>query len=208
MGSTVESPLGRMFQCCRYKSGTKTALISPQDPSGSQLYFADGSTVSADVVIGADGIHVSLYTSDASPGSNHPQSVVSQSVVGEAVPAHETGQSAFRFLIPTVRLLEDPETRWLVEDKPATMNIFKNDDRRLVAYPCKRFGEIAPGNLKANDEKRRARQLCSDPPRHASRGKHRRSAIPKIASIAYTDFVSRVEQDRPTERALGGILNL
>ena len=109
-----------------------------QDSSGSKLHFADGSTVSADVVIGADGIHVRPYIPNESPNADAPQSIVSQYVVGEAVPAHETGQSAFRFLVPTARLLEDPETRWLVEDKPATMNIFKSDDRRLVAYPCKR----------------------------------------------------------------------
>ena len=36
-------------------------LILSQDPSGSKLHFADGNTIAADVVIGADGIHVSLY---------------------------------------------------------------------------------------------------------------------------------------------------
>lgn len=113
-------------------------LILSQDPSGSKLHFVDGSTIAADVVIGADGIHVSLYIPSGYSWANDIQSVVSQYVVGEPVPAHETGQSAFRFLVPIARLMEDPETQWLVEDKPATMNIFKNDDRRLVAYPCKK----------------------------------------------------------------------
>jgi len=100
--------------------------------------------VAADVVIGADGIHVSPRLSGGCFGTDIQQSIVSQYVVGEPAPAHETGQSAFRFLVPTARLLEDPETRWLVEDKPATMNIFKNDDRRLVAYPCKKYVEHIP----------------------------------------------------------------
>jgi len=99
-------------------------------------------------------------------GAKFAQSVVSQYVVGEPVPAHETGQSAFRFLVPTARLKEDPETRWLVEDKPATMNIFKSDDRRLVAYPCKRWVQLAfllPPNFLISNRGELYNMVCIHP---------------------------------------------
>ncbi|KEF59116.1 uncharacterized protein A1O9_03960 [Exophiala aquamarina CBS 119918] len=104
------------------KLQSRLASVNATDTS---LNFEDGSVVSADLIIGADGVHSTLV----------------KWVVQDEVSAYDTGHSAFRFLVPVQSLLEDPETRWLVVDKPSTMNIFKIDDRRLVAYPC-RNGEL------------------------------------------------------------------
>ncbi|KAH8689105.1 hypothetical protein BGW36DRAFT_352497 [Talaromyces proteolyticus] len=89
------------------------------------LKFEDGTTVSHDVVIGADGVH----------------SVVAQCVLGGTIPAIEVKKCAFRFLIPTQKLLDNHITKPLFEDGRIRMQIATAPDRRLVFYPC-RNGEI------------------------------------------------------------------
>ncbi|KAH8803320.1 putative salicylate hydroxylase [Xylogone sp. PMI_703] len=86
--------------------------------------LANGSTFQKDLIIVADGVH-SRFTSK---------------ITGYDVPAHATGHSAFRFLVPTEKLLADEETRQLFEGPPG-LSIATIGDRRLIWYPC-RAGEL------------------------------------------------------------------
>ncbi|KAI9661304.1 MAG: hypothetical protein M1821_009631 [Bathelium mastoideum] len=90
-----------------------------------ELTLKDGSKHKKDVVVAADGIH----------------SFLTAKVIGSDNSAHPTGQSAFRFLIPTEKLLKDPETRDLIEGRPDGIYVGSGPDRRLVWYPC-RAGEV------------------------------------------------------------------
>jgi hypothetical protein len=53
----------------------------------------------------------------------------------DAVP-YPSGTSAFRFLIPTAKIREDPKTAHFVE-KPGEMLMLNGDERRVVMYPCR-----------------------------------------------------------------------
>lgn len=81
--------------------------------------LADGTTVKADVIIGADGVH----------------SLTRKVVFGESYQEQPSALSCFRFLIPTKSLEEDSETRVFVE-KPGTMMDLVGPDRRIILYPC------------------------------------------------------------------------
>jgi len=95
-----------------------------QNPDTGTITLADSSTYTADLVIAADGVHSAAVTL----------------VTGRENPAESTGQSAFRFLIPTEAILEDPETRSFIEGKEGRFKIFVGDaGRRLVWYPCREW---------------------------------------------------------------------
>lgn len=65
------------------------------------VILADGSELSADLVIGADGIH----------------SRMREVLVGRKQPPKRTGDLAYRLLLDTKKLLKDPELAPLVEAK-------------------------------------------------------------------------------------------
>ena len=71
-----------------------------------------------------------------------PQSRIARAVTGTDSEAQPTGQAAYRFMIPVSELLDDPETAWLVKDKPVTMTIFPVEDRRIALYPCRKWAMI------------------------------------------------------------------
>jgi 2-polyprenyl-6-methoxyphenol hydroxylase-like FAD-dependent oxidoreductase len=88
------------------------------DPHTSTVTLEDGSSHSGDVVIGADGVH-------------------SKSRAGIVMPPPETFKthaSAFRFIIERKVVLEDPETRKMVQE-PGSMDIWYHTDRKIVLYP-------------------------------------------------------------------------
>ena len=108
--------------------------VSNQDPDAPSITLADGSVITADLVVGADGIH----------------SLACEAVLGHKVepasPAHYN--CCYRFLIPAATLEADPETRfWNYpnanhEDgsgKPGLRIITHNGtNRRMVSYPCRK----------------------------------------------------------------------
>jgi hypothetical protein len=60
-----------------------------------------------------------------------------QKVTGKPTPATETGSSAFRFLVPTEKLLASPKTNSIFENIPVTINLATKPHSRLVWYPCR-----------------------------------------------------------------------
>ncbi|EEY16502.1 FAD binding domain-containing protein [Verticillium alfalfae VaMs.102] len=92
--------------------------VADVDPTAGTVTLEDGSVVSGDLLIGADGV----------------SSVTRSIVAGPSLKPFGSGKSAFRFMIPRSTLQENPETRDLVaEDGYLTMWV--GDDRRLVMYP-------------------------------------------------------------------------
>lgn len=63
------------------------------------------------------------------------KSVTRKAVVGAEMKPFGSGKSAFRFLIPRQRVLDNPDTARLVK-RDGYMTLWIGDDRRLVMYPC------------------------------------------------------------------------
>ncbi|KAI3580990.1 hypothetical protein IWW34DRAFT_906976 [Fusarium oxysporum f. sp. albedinis] len=89
------------------------------DPSTATVKFEDGTTVSGDLVLGADGV----------------SSITRSIVTGSDIKPYGSGKSAFRFMIPHSDILKNEKTRPFAE-RTGTMTMWMGDDRRLVMYPC------------------------------------------------------------------------
>ncbi|WQF77696.1 Putative FAD-binding domain, acetoacetate decarboxylase, FAD/NAD(P)-binding domain superfamily [Colletotrichum destructivum] len=89
------------------------------NPEKGELHLEDGTTVQADVILGADGIY----------------SKVRRLITGNDQKLLRSGKAAFRFLIPRAAALKDPVTAPLV-DKENSLGIWFDTDRRIVVYPC------------------------------------------------------------------------
>ncbi|KAI0131931.1 putative salicylate hydroxylase [Xylariales sp. AK1849] len=86
------------------------------------LTFVDGTIVTPDIVIGADGVHTVLL----------------QSVAGSESVAKPTGFAAYRWLVRMETLQNDADCKWLVDDPRTLMVTFTSDDKkRLAVYPCR-----------------------------------------------------------------------
>ncbi|PVI04317.1 FAD binding domain-containing protein [Periconia macrospinosa] len=85
------------------------------------VILASGEEIKADVVVGADGVH--SKTRYALSGS-------------EAIKPFGSGKSAFRFIMPRSRALEDPVTKPLVGGE-GQMTLWVGFDRRVVIYPTR-----------------------------------------------------------------------
>ncbi|KZT03048.1 FAD/NAD(P)-binding domain-containing protein [Laetiporus sulphureus 93-53] len=86
------------------------------DPVAPSLTLASGETVYGDLVIGADGV----------------KSFIQQVVLGRVNPAQATGDAAYRALIPTSLMMEDPDLRPFV-DVPE-MTGWMGLGRHVMAY--------------------------------------------------------------------------
>jgi len=86
------------------------------DPERPSLTLASGETVKGDLILGADGV----------------KSYIQQVVLGRANPARATGDAAYRALIPTSLMMEDPDLRPFVE-KPE-MTGWMGPGRHIMAY--------------------------------------------------------------------------
>ncbi|KAF4183783.1 hypothetical protein CNMCM7927_008827 [Aspergillus lentulus] len=133
--ATIEGAPGSPVDIC-----LRSEVVAYDAERGS-VALADGSIHHADLIVAADGVHTSAI----------------HEIIGHATPAVPTGSAAFRFLIPTGLLSEDPQTAPLLED--GLMRIFVADDhRRLVWYPCanntvQNFVGIHPDHPKDGSEK-------------------------------------------------------
>ncbi|CAI4214082.1 unnamed protein product [Parascedosporium putredinis] len=110
------------------------------DVETATITLADGTKVTGDVVLGADGV----------------SSATRKAIVGESHKPFGSGKSAFRFLIPHETLLSNPNTKKFTETQ-GYMSMWYGDDRRLVMYPCNdntimNFVAIHPTDLSASKE--------------------------------------------------------
>ena len=88
------------------------------DAQSATITLIDGSTISGDAVIGADGVH----------------SATRKVVPGGDVEPYSSGKSAFRFLLDKRLAIEDPETAEF-GFKEGEFIIWFAMDRRVVVYP-------------------------------------------------------------------------
>lgn len=96
-----------------------SSSVTDIDPETATITLKDGTRVTGDVVVGADGVH-----------SKSRQKVPG----GENSKPFPSGKSAFRFMIPREDALNDPATRQLCE-KNGVFTVVVGSDRRIVMYP-------------------------------------------------------------------------
>ncbi|ORY58182.1 salicylate hydroxylase [Pseudomassariella vexata] len=94
------------------------------DPVTPSITLANGHVQTADVVIGADGIHTTAI--EAVLGRSNPP-----------VPSKDMYNFCYRFLIPAADIEQDSQTRFWNEDDDGRMKFFVGDMKRLVSYPCR-----------------------------------------------------------------------
>lgn len=88
------------------------------DPSTATVTLKDGTQHTADVIVGADGVH----------------SITRSRLPDGAIKPFGSGKSAFRFLVPRQAILDDPQTRHFAEND-GNMTMVYGRDRRVVMYP-------------------------------------------------------------------------
>ena len=90
------------------------------------VFLADGTVEKADMIVAADGVH----------------SVLRNVVLGHEAPrASPTGLSAFRFLIPTIDMLDDPQLveflKWKCKGPMIMLDTSDlKRDRHIIWYDC------------------------------------------------------------------------
>ncbi|RYN88806.1 hypothetical protein AA0120_g7163 [Alternaria tenuissima] len=120
---SLHSELKRLATCEEGK-GTPADLrlrskVVDVDAKAGVVTLEDGSTIESDVVVGADGVH--SKTRPRIPGA-------------ENIKTFGSGKSAFRFLIPRQRAMDEEMTRKFAENEGHLIMIFARD-RRVVVYP-------------------------------------------------------------------------
>ncbi|KAG1796649.1 uncharacterized protein HD556DRAFT_1359125 [Suillus plorans] len=98
---------------CNIRVNSRVVSVDPSKPSAT---LASGEVVSADLIIGADGV----------------KSVTREYIVGGPDKPKATGDAAYRTLIPVEKLLEDEELRPLVEKMES--NIWMGPGGHIVGY--------------------------------------------------------------------------
>ncbi|KAF9076291.1 FAD/NAD(P)-binding domain-containing protein, partial [Rhodocollybia butyracea] len=96
-----------------FRPASRVTSVHPSEPS---VVLESGEKITADVIIGADGIH----------------SVVRDVVLGSPQRTKYTGDSAYRFLLATDDMKSDPDLLSLV--KEPTMSIWMGPQKHIVAY--------------------------------------------------------------------------
>ncbi|KAL9622639.1 MAG: hypothetical protein Q9160_002949 [Pyrenula sp. 1 TL-2023] len=122
------------------KGSPATLVLSSRvklvDPEEVLVTLETGTKISGDLLLGADGVHVSLFSTPGEYILTRWQSVCRKFLVdGEKYRPYDCGDSAYRFLIPKQDLMDDPRCREFVEAK-GHMCMFIHEDRRVVIYPC------------------------------------------------------------------------
>ena len=92
--------------------------VADVDCEVGTITLKDGTKVSGDAIVGADGVH----------------SVLRSHVPGGSVKPFGSGKSAFRFLISRQSARDDPRTKKFAETAGELFLIYA-PDRRLVMYP-------------------------------------------------------------------------
>lgn len=93
--------------------------VAKIDCETAAVTLADGTTVSGDLVVGADGVHSQTRTG----------------VLGRETPLVTHGICCYRCLLSVQDLLADPETSVFAEN-PGVFVQVSGQDRRICMYPC------------------------------------------------------------------------
>lgn len=96
----------------------KSSRVLSVEPQSGTLELSNGISHSADVIIGADGVH----------------SITRNRVLPNAPKAFKSRHSAFRFTIQTQEVLDDVETASLA-DTDNIMNSWYSSSEKIVLYP-------------------------------------------------------------------------
>jgi 2-polyprenyl-6-methoxyphenol hydroxylase-like FAD-dependent oxidoreductase len=120
---SLHSELKRLATCTE-GAGTPAVLklrskVVNVDAAGGVVTLENGDKIHSDVVVGADGVH--SKTRPSIPGAEH-------------VKTFGSGKSAFRFLIPRQRALDEEMTRKFADKEGHLIMVFARD-RRVVVYP-------------------------------------------------------------------------
>jgi salicylate hydroxylase len=96
--------------------------VADIDCEAGTIKLADGHTVHKDLVVIADGVHSRFV----------------HKISDDISPASRTGQSIFRFLVPTEKLRANPVTTAIFpESEPSGIRVAVLGNRRMVWYPCR-----------------------------------------------------------------------
>jgi salicylate hydroxylase len=95
------------------------------DTSSGTVKLVDGTSFSGDLIIGADGIHSKLR----------------KCVTGSDIGAVPTGTSAYRIIVPTTQLMENPQISSVIDPKKPWTSMVMGHHRRVIMGPC-RDGEL------------------------------------------------------------------
>lgn len=96
-----------------------SSRISRIDPHKATITLENGDNVQGNLVVGADGV----------------RSVCRRAVAGPKYDSFPFGKSAFRFMVPRSKILEDPETREFGEAL-GSLDMFFSPEHKVIVYPC------------------------------------------------------------------------
>ena len=99
------------------------AAVTSFEPDIGSVGLADGSSLAADMIVAADGIH----------------SKASEYVLGYKNPAVPSNTTVIRFIIPSETILSDEKTAPLLSKGDGQCSIYTISDAQtwLVRYPCR-----------------------------------------------------------------------
>lgn len=105
--------------------------FSSKDPEAPSLKLADGTIVTADLIVAADGVH----SGAAELILGHPNL---------PMPV-KTFNWSYRFLIPVSVVEADPETRFFTEEDGTAdvCRIWADEDARcrMISYRCRKYAD-------------------------------------------------------------------
>lgn len=94
--------------------------VTTVDTAIGMVTFADGSAAQGDIIIGADGVHSKTRLA-----------------ISPSINPYRSSRSAFRFLVPRDKALEDPRTAEFFS-RENCMEHWYSADCKAVVYPCAR----------------------------------------------------------------------
>lgn len=112
----VSTPTADGIAAIEIKTSSRVKKV---DPYNAAVTFADGNQIQGDLVVGADGVH-------SISRMRFPNC--------EQIKPFPSGKSAFRFLLPKQKALDDPETAVLVQHS-GELSMWFGVDRRIIMYP-------------------------------------------------------------------------
>ncbi|KAL4876330.1 hypothetical protein BJY04DRAFT_210640 [Aspergillus karnatakaensis] len=98
-----------------------SSRVASCDPEKGTVTLTSGEVLSADLIIGADGI----------------KSVVRNAVLGEQVAAQPTGLSAYRMMVSTEILEREPDFAKVIDPRKGCTTMVIGHDRRLIMGPAR-----------------------------------------------------------------------